>query len=538
MNRLAIQGIGLVTIFAFLASAGAAQQRLWERVGGGDCWHTADTFGDFNGDGAIDILSGLMLNYGTIGATGANRILSGVDGTTILQRSTSGMRDAGDMDGDGLRDYATVENGPSFGMQSLKLRSFAGDRVLWSIQGPYPYFAIAPGGDTSLMDGNLDLDGDGRPDFVALNQRPSDSTVYAYDNSGSLRYAIPVYQIGWVAVTLAAMPDLDGDGGDDFLVGCLDPSGRGAVLVISGNSGQIGRISYGLAAGDLIGGAVCNAGDVDQDGMADYAAASYWSASHNDIVIFSGRTGAVIRDLPDFGTDSGGMIGDIDVDLDGVPDLLVGVYAQVRPNVYGRVRAFSGRDGGVLWDYDSPAQNDPFWPWPMINLGVQPGSPYPAFAFRDNAYNRFNGIGRILGMSTRLPGAGPVSGTPCSSTGTLPQIGMRLRPGGSRITIAKGPPGAAAVLVGGPAGQTTYGSIALPYALDPLGLPGCSLLVAPVVQAPVVLGTTGIDRGYAAVDLPWSTLSPTGVPLAAQWVVLDASTGSYATTARHDFRVP
>jgi len=174
----------------------------------------------------------------------------------------------------------------------------------------------------------------------------------------------------------------------------------------------------------------------------------------------------------------------------------------------------------------------------MIALGVQPGSPYPVFAFRDAwYYNGTSGVGRVIAVRTNLPGAGPVTGTPCSSTSTLPQIGMRSIPGGTRLTIAKGPPGAIGWLVGGLAAQTNYGAASLPLALDPFGLLGCSALVAPTVQIPVVLGTSGLDRGYAAVDLPWA-LSPNGTALAAQWIVWNPATGDYATTARHEFRVP
>jgi hypothetical protein len=528
-----------VLVALLLGGALQAQERIWTLAGGGNDWFSIDAFGDFDGDGAQDILAGVVWNIVNPTANGGGiRILSGATGATLHQRVTgSVIRDAGDMDNDGQRDFAMLSPGPLLQTVSVNMVSFATNQILWFVYGP-PYFGTLGQRWTNQMCGNLDLDGDGRPDLVAITSDVRESDVYAYNNAGTLLYRLPVRAFGWVALNVVAMPDMDGDGCAEFLVGCIEPSGRGAVVVVSGRTGAIGRISYGLLPGDSIGGAICNAGDVDQDGMADYAAASYWSSPLTSIVIYSGRTGAVIRSWNDYWTGDGGMIGNLDVDLDGVPDLLVGNGGWIaHPGVYGQVRAYSGRDGTVLWNHDAPGISDQILPEPMIALGVQPGSPYPVFAFRDSWYYQgTSGVGRVIAVRTNLPGAGPVTGTPCSSGSSLPQIGMRLVPSGSRITIAKGPPGAIGFLIGGPASQTNYGSLSLPLALDPYGLPGCSALVAPVVQVPVILGTSGLDRGYAAVDLPWIP-SPSGTALAAQWIVWDPATGSFATTARHEFRV-
>ena len=52
-----------------------------------------------------------------------------------------------------------------------------------------------------------------------------------------------------------------------------------------------------------------------------------------------------------------------------------------------------------------------------------------------------------------------------------------------------------------------------------------------------LLGTTGIDRGYAAVDLPFQlTTSALGISLVAQWLTFDPATLHYGATARHELR--
>lgn len=81
----------------------------------------------------------------------------------------------------------------------------------------------------------------------------------------------------------------------------------------------------------------------------------------------------------------------------------------------------------------------------------------------------------------------------------------------------------------------------------PDGLPGCGLLVPPVFLATRTVGSTGMDRGYAAVDLPFalgdSPTEPhvpppiTGRMHAAQWLILDPASGGFAMTPRHEFRL-
>ena len=52
-----------------------------------------------------------------------------------------------------------------------------------------------------------------------------------------------------------------------------------------------------------------------------------------------------------------------------------------------------------------------------------------------------------------------------------------------------------------------------------------------------LLGTTGIDRGYAAVDFPFHlTASALGISIAAQWLVFDPVTLGYGATAKHELR--
>ena len=136
---------------------------------------------------------------------------------------------------------------------------------------------------------------------------------------------------------LANVGDVDGDGGDDFLVS--EPKanlsgGRtsaGRVELVSGATNLVIRTHDGLVRHDELGGAVVGLGDVDFDGVPDYAIA----APAKDIALvqqagqvsaFSGATGIRLwtvngaNQQERFGAE---MVAISDMDGDGRPDLLV-----------------------------------------------------------------------------------------------------------------------------------------------------------------------------------------------------------------------
>jgi hypothetical protein len=378
------------------------------------------------------------------------------------------------------------------------------------------------------MLGDLDVNGDGFGDFIVAKIHANDSAVYVYNHQGTVLYSYPMTSFGWQALSLAKMGDMDGDGCDDFLMGCAEPSARGALVLVSGRTGAVLRITYGLLPGDIL-------------GVNDYAAFAWWSALRSICVAFSGATGSVIHTWP-YSTDS--VIGGEDLDLDGVPDLVIaGDFPVSPPQVYGRACAFSGRDGTLLWTVDNffgSGQGGSGFGRYAAGLGVLPGSPYPAVAWMDILYYQppSTGSGRVRAFRGTRAGQGPVTGTPCSSTAALPQIGVRETTNGARVTIAKAPPGAFAWLAAALGNPTTFGGLPLPLSLDPFGLAGCELYVSPDISFARVLGTSGIDAGYAAVDLPvHCTAAGLGTVVSAQWLAFDPATLAYAATPKHELRL-
>jgi hypothetical protein len=521
-----------------------AQDVLWEMHSVTNTYYNglAPRFDDFDRDGCDDLLCAAIVDFQMATQRQTLRIHSGRDGTLLdeadVPRLLRNLQGVGDFDGDGFPDYAYLY------FDGLILRivvwSPHRDQALLILQEPQP---PTPWG--SALTGRLDLNGDGRLDLVVGGGHSLESTLFAYDNSGALLYTIPALAMGFVVRTVAAVGDLDHDGADDFVVGGTEfgPQ-RGGVVLVSGRTGTPWRLHHGPFAFALLGEDLWNAGDMDGDGVTDYAAGNQSGFFSPVMMAWSGRTGALIREwiIPNL---SGVMICGRDVDLDGFTDVMnfVPGFDNVLGNrLRGRVRTLSSRDGQDLV-HVSPQAGDP---WTLefgafrADLGVQPESPYPVFAMSYqlvlNGVNQWPRI-RVLRAN---PAGSRILGDGCSSQGQrTPTIGLRrvatTGADRSRIVLGSAPPGALAFCVAAPDTATAANGATVPLPLDLFGLAGCTLLVPPAIVGAHVTGTAGFDRGYAAVEVPHRIVGSGGMAFAAQWVVLDLATLGYATTARHEF---
>lgn len=179
----------------------------------------------------------------------------------------------------------------------------------------------------------------------------------------------------------------------------------------------------------------------------------------------------------------------------------------------------------------------------LANLGPLPGSPYPVIVVYDWLVQLIStnpnvgvDLPRLRAIRVNLAGTA-TSGAGCSSTLTPPQIAVRRSPTGQvRSTLSGAPSGAAAWLMAGLGGATTWSGHSLPLPLDPWGMPGCSLLVALELVFPRGTGTSGWDAGYAEFTAPY-TPAAVGLPVALQWLVLSPLTLDHALTGRHEVRL-
>ena len=145
--------------------------------------------------------------------------------------------------------------------------------------------------------------------------------------------------------------DLDRDGYDDVLVneqygtGYFSP---GRVFVFSGRDGSVLLTLTGNST-QHVSGPICGTGDVDGDGVPDFAATS---PGVNYVTVFSGATGAVIRTLkaadPASTYFGHAILNPGDVDGDGVNDLIVVENSCYYPSEM-HYYAFSGATGAKIW---------------------------------------------------------------------------------------------------------------------------------------------------------------------------------------------
>lgn len=196
--------------------------------------------------------------------------------------------------------------------------------------------------------------------------------------------------------SVAGLGDVNGDGVGDLTVGA---PGADRVFILSGATrAAVRTIVDPNGTGNRFGYAVANAGDVNGDGVDDIAVGAPGpmpgplplpcglppcpppDPALGRAFIFSGSNGALIHTLipgdefAGFGV-SVAALGD--VNGDGVPDVAVGMVPTGSPSSIGRVYAFSGSSGAVLWQVDEPG-----------------GKQFPSFGLRLAAIGDLNGDGR------------------------------------------------------------------------------------------------------------------------------------------------
>ncbi len=250
------------------------------------------------------------------------RIFSGAKGAFLHSLTSTSPGDGfgselasvGDVDGDGARELAIAA--PLGGYVSL--HSFGPAGTLWTWNGP-----------VSKVAGAGHVNSDGTPDVVALSSGlPSQVHLLSgLDGSVLNSFTVPGQ---WRF--LDAGGDVDGDGAGDVILGNpfwpssdYPTSNSGKVEVYSGAAGQlihshVGAFPFGM----WLGWGVAMLGDIDQDGRADYAAGWPWDmplADPGHALVWSGASGAVIKDLSGGWGYGAGVFATGDVDGDGLSDL-------------------------------------------------------------------------------------------------------------------------------------------------------------------------------------------------------------------------
>ena len=349
---------------AAIEGAGFALQGLASR----DLLGSAVALGDINGDGVADLMVSASnarfaegpgaghtyVVFGSLGRGATPVDLASLDGTNgfLIEASRQGgsARAAtivDDVNGDGIADIAIGHefadlNGRDSGAVYIIYGSREGyDASLdaTALDGSDGFVIVGDAGDGigARVASAGDVDGDGRDDLLIAGSDDGDGVVYlvlgeqargpsvftsALDGSNGFKLTSPTGSELGLGSALSGGGDLDGDGLDDMIVGAAGtgPNRTGAAYVlygraegfasslsVSGIAPSDGIRLQGSAAGDALGTAVAMIGDVNADGLDDFALSAPGSADP------TGRAKAYVV----FGVD-GGFATPIDLEaLDG-----------------------------------------------------------------------------------------------------------------------------------------------------------------------------------------------------------------------------
>jgi len=362
--------------------SGVDAHSIWEITGpaaGASFGSSLAAVGDIDGDGICDLAIGAHLASapGAVGC-GLVRLVSGANGITIRDRRGDSGGDhmgwsvaaAGDVDHDGVPD---VLGGA---IDDDDLGESTGSVRIWSGASGATIRTLVGAGSREIfgwsLSGGADVDGDGTSDVVAggpyFTITPASGVVRAHSGAtGALLWSAAgpgVYDGFGSAVALVG--DVDGDGRSDVLAGARQPftGGTGYARLLSGASGALIHHIPGASLDRRFGAALCAAGDVDYDGVPDFAVGAP-EASRNGsqsglVRLFSGASANVLHEY--LGAGTGHLFGTSvasggDLTGEGGPDLLFGAPSEPAAGTNsGAAYAYRGSD---LPPPQAPAPRDP-----------------------------------------------------------------------------------------------------------------------------------------------------------------------------------
>lgn len=223
-----------------------------------------------------------------------------------------------------------------------------------------------------------DVDGDGVLDFArgepGESAIPGRVTLFSGQTGEELRVVDGLLPHDDLGQTMVSLGDVDGDGHDDLAVG----AGQ-YVCVISGMDGsviwQIRRVMPERFTGAVRG----KIDDLDQDGVADLLVQA-WEAFpggwmgwlyRGHVYVLSGATGDPLLHVmaPPGAASSFGQVAISagDLNFDGIPEILISDPEYAHHT--GRVTAHSGLDGQVLLAIDGPATGNYWFGTALASLG-------------------------------------------------------------------------------------------------------------------------------------------------------------------------
>lgn len=233
--------------------------------------------------------------------------------------------------------------------------------VLYTLQDPTPHEEGFFGWEVAPL---ADVDGDGVSELIVSEPDTETGTTYVFSGrDGTPIYRLPGAESDLQGYSVADVGDVNADGTADFLSGAIrHASFRGIVRVYSGASGALLRAIPGEVPGGVFGLDATGLGDVDGDGVPDFAASAVLAGGAGRVYVYSGRTLEPIRTLD--GERGGDLFGSAlgvvdDVDGDGADDLVVGAR-NAGDGGRGEVYVYSGSTGERMLEVPAPPTGKDF----------------------------------------------------------------------------------------------------------------------------------------------------------------------------------
>lgn len=492
-------------ILPLVATAALPAQHLIRSTYGfhieGRYGETVTVGGDVNQDGVPDYLVGTPgRSVASLASVGHVTIVSGSNGATLLgvlgnvanRRLGTAIAALGDVNGDGVPDFASSSpHDSSNGANAGWVGCYSGQTgaLLWQVAGSNPgsWFGQS-------VVGMPDLDGDGVMDVAVGSPRNTASLpsgrVYFYSgqNGALLRTLTSFTGNDWFGQSMALVGDQNGDQIPDLAIGA--PTGAGMVVVH-----RMGTITtpviWASVQGYGFGATVADAGDSNDDGRHELLVTRWQSPQLSTALVYllSGATTQVLRTHAGTSNENYGysLAGGRDIDADGRPDYVIG--APAANGGAGRVEVRSGRTGGLLWQPTGTGDEGHGQAVALMPDIDNDNLADVLFGVPGTDVSSSTNAGRVEVRGYDLDGQAIWLGTGCNgpfSIGLLQVATAPLHYGGAvNVTAPSLRPSSL--------GMWLFGFAPLPQPVDLalVGMPGCTLWVAPDVTQPFLASAIG-----------------------------------------------
>ena len=315
LHRLATHSF-LVLLLAPIGRTQSALFRIEGTTPGDELGRQFDLVGDIDGDGVVDLVIGLPGDDTVAPDAGRVCVRSGRDGELLFEffgdHAGDGLgmtvSDAGDVNADGVPDILAGSPNDEDGLGAVFVISGSDAAQLQVHRG-----LVRDEGYAYAIDAVGDFDGDGHGDYLVgvpfrTNDNSADTSpdgrVFVYSGATGDR----VYDLGSplsrrvrFGAYVSRVGDVDGDGLDDLYASGSSGEGitSGVIAVFSGSDGSLIRAHQGFHpfAGmpmNYSGAGISDVGDVDGDGLAEYALQTERGAGDSRAEIRAGADGEVL----------------------------------------------------------------------------------------------------------------------------------------------------------------------------------------------------------------------------------------------------